>query len=168
MNILESYLKEISSIIKKNKKKLNLIKTNNFKGVNLEIPPPNIKSDLSTNICMVLSKLNKLDPNQLSTKVKDLIKENISDFKHVEIAGPGFININLSQSALITIINNILNLDDKYFIDVKNKLIGLMYCYLIDKKIKYKFKLNLKNLFNIITIYYHYPNLLLKKIFRSS
>ncbi len=66
------------------------------------------------------------------------------------------------------IINNILNLDDKYFIDVKNKLIGLMYCYLIDKKIKYKFKLNLKNLFNIITIYYHYPNLLLKKIFRSS
>ncbi len=118
MNILESYLKEISSIIKKNKKKLNLIKTNNFKGVNLEIPPPNIKSDLSTNICMVLSKLNKLDPNQLSTKVKDLIKENISDFKHVEIAGPGFININLSQSALITIINNILN-ENKLYGSVK-------------------------------------------------
>ena len=93
MNIFESYLIKISKLIKKNQKELNLIETNNFRGVTLEIPPTKIKFDLSTNICMVLAKLNKINPNELSTKVKDLIQKNISDFKDLEIAGPGFLNI---------------------------------------------------------------------------
>ena len=52
MNIFESYLKEIFSLIKK-KKKLDLKSINDFKGVNLEIPPLNIDSDLSSNLCMI-------------------------------------------------------------------------------------------------------------------
>ena len=117
MNIFESYLKKISNLIKKNQKELNLIETNNFRGVTLEIPPTKIKFDLSTNICMVLAKLNKINPNELSTKVKDLIQKNISDFKDLEIAGPGFLNIILSKKALSDIINSIFN---------QNKLFGSM------------------------------------------
>ena len=117
MNIFESYLIKISNLIKKNQKELNLIETNNFRGVTLEIPPSKIKSDLSTNICMVLAKLNKINPNELSTKVKDLIQKNISDFKDLEIAGPGFLNIILSKKALSDIINSIFN---------QNKLFGSM------------------------------------------
>ena len=109
MNIFETYLKEILNLIKTNQKELDLQKTNNFKGVVLEIPPSNISLDLSSNICMVLAKLNRLDPNKLALKVKDLIKKNLSDFKEVEIAKPGFININLSDNALTTIINSIFN-----------------------------------------------------------
>ena len=108
MNIFESYLKKILSLIKKNQNKLNLREVNNFKGVNLEIPPVNFNEDLSSNICMVLAKINKLDPNELATKVQALIKANIKDFKDVKIAGPGFINIDLSNDALIKIINKIL------------------------------------------------------------
>jgi len=114
MNIFESYLKEILSLIKKNQNKLNLREVNNFKGVNLEIPPVNFNEDLSSNICMVLAKINKLDPNELATKVQALIKANIKDFKDVKIAGPGFINIDLSNDALIKIINKILK-DSSYF-----------------------------------------------------
>ncbi len=117
MNIFESYLIKISKLIKKNQKELNLIETNNFRGVTLEIPPTKIKFDLSTNICMVLAKLNKINPNELSTKVKDLIQKNISDFKDLEIAGPGFLNIILSKKALSDIINSIFN---------QNKLFGSM------------------------------------------
>ena len=117
MNIFESYLKKISNLIKKNQKELNLIETDNFRGVTLEIPPTKIKFDLSTNICMVLAKLNKINPNELSTKVKDLIQKNISDFKDLEIAGPGFLNIILSKKALSDIINSIFN---------QNKLFGSM------------------------------------------
>ncbi len=109
MNIFDSYLKEILNLIKTNKKKLDLKDINNFKGVNLEIPPPNINSDLSTNICMILAKLNNLDPNKLASNVREIIKANIEDFKKVEIAKPGFININLSNNALIKIINNIFS-----------------------------------------------------------
>ena len=117
MNIFESYLIKISNLIKKNQKELNLIDTDNFRGVTLEIPPTKIKFDLSTNICMVLAKLNKINPNELSTKVKDLIQKNISDFKDLEIAGPGFLNIILSKKALSDIINSIFN---------QNKLFGSM------------------------------------------
>ena len=46
MNIFESYQKEILSLIKKNQNKLNLNEINNFKGVNLEIPPVNYNEDL--------------------------------------------------------------------------------------------------------------------------
>ena len=114
MNIFESYLKEILSLIKKNQNKLNLNEINNFKGVNLEIPPVNFNEDLSTNICMVLAKINKLNPNELATKVQALIKANIKDFKDVKIAGPGFINIDLSNDALVKIINKIFK-DSSYF-----------------------------------------------------
>ena len=114
MNIFESYLQDITSLIKKNQKKLNLKQTNNFKGVNLEIPPPNIGSDLSCNICMILAKPNNLDPNKLALKVKDLIRGYISDFKDIEIAKPGFLNINLSNEAYSNIINNIFLEDNKF------------------------------------------------------
>ena len=114
MNIFESYLKEILSLIKKNQNKLNLNEINNFKGVNLEIPPVNFNEDLSSNICMVLAKINKLNPNELATKVQSLIKANIKDFKDVKIAGPGFINIDLSNDALVKIINKIFK-DSSYF-----------------------------------------------------
>ena len=107
MNIFEIYLKKILTLIKKNQKKLDLKETNNFKGVSLELPPSNIDSDLSSNISMILAKLNKKDPNKLSLNITDLLKKNITDFKKVEIAGPGFININLSDKALISIINKI-------------------------------------------------------------
>ncbi len=114
MNIFESYLKDITSLIKKNKKKLNLKETNSFKGVNLEIPPPNIGSDLSCNICMILAKPNNLDPNKLAVQVRDLIIGYISDFKDIEIAKPGFLNINLSNEAYFNIINNIFLEDNKF------------------------------------------------------
>ena len=71
MNIFESYLKEIFSLIKKNKKELDLKSINDFKGVNLEIPPLNIDSDLSSNLCMILAKVNKMDPKKRTKTVSN-------------------------------------------------------------------------------------------------
>ena len=81
MNIFENYLKKIQDLIKKNQKKLELKNIDNVKGINLEIPPSNINSDLSSNICMILAKVNKLNPNKLALSIKDLIKSNIKDFE---------------------------------------------------------------------------------------
>ena len=114
MNIFDRYLKEILNLIKKDQKKLNLKDFNKFKGIYFEIPPSNFDSDLSTNICLILAKLNKLDPKKLAVKIKALITENISDFKNIEIAGPGFLNIQLSENALIDIINNIFEEGKNY------------------------------------------------------
>ncbi len=108
MNIFDSYLKEILNLIQENQKKLNIKEINKFKGVSLEIPPANFASDLSSNICMILAKLNNVDSKKLALKIKELITENIRDFKNVEVAGPGFINLSLTNKALISIINKII------------------------------------------------------------
>ena len=82
MNVFDNYLNKILNLVKKNQSKLGLKEFNKFKGINLEIPPSNFDSDLSTNICMILGKLNNLDPKKLAVLVTELITKNISDFKN--------------------------------------------------------------------------------------
>ena len=114
MNIFEDYLEKILNLIKINQQKLDLKNVDNLKGINLEIPPSNIESDLSSNICMILAKTNKLNPIELAKKLRELIKANIKDFERIEIAKPGFLNIYLSNKAIINIINNIFEENQNY------------------------------------------------------
>jgi arginyl-tRNA synthetase len=108
MNIFEEYLKKISTLIIENKKILELNNLNNFKGVTVETPPSKFNFDLSCNACLVLGKYNKINPKVLADKLKDLIIKNLKDFKNVEIASPGFLNLKLTDEALIHHINKIL------------------------------------------------------------
>ena len=108
MNIFENYLKEIENLILENKSQLSLKNISNLKDVTLEIPPAQFNFDLSCNLAMVLGKSNKLNPKDLAQKLKKLFLRNIAYFSEIEIAGPGFININLSNSALIKNITLIL------------------------------------------------------------
>ena len=73
MNIFDKFLKEIKSVILKNEKNLNLLIFNDFKGVVVESPPEKFDYDLSCNVCMVLSKLNNQNSNDIAEKI---IKEN--------------------------------------------------------------------------------------------
>ena len=108
MNVFEYHLTEIRNLIfsKKDVLKLNLI--DNFKGVNLEVPPDKFNYDLSCNIAMVLGKKNKIDPKILAAKLKEIFLNKIKNFSEIEIAGPGFLNIKLTKNALLNNINSIL------------------------------------------------------------
>ena len=107
MNIFENYLSKINRIILDNKDNLNLNSTDNLRSVNLEVPPEHFNFDLSTNVSLVLSKVNKIDPNNLAKNIKKLLLENINYFEIIEIAGPGFLNIKLSKEGLAFNINEI-------------------------------------------------------------
>ena len=109
MNIFEHHLSEIKKIIHSEKDSLNLEVIENLQGVNLEIPPEQFNFDLSCNIAMVLGKKNKINPKTLALKLKDIFIAKIDNFSEIDIAGPGFLNIKLSKSALINNINAILN-----------------------------------------------------------
>ena len=61
MNIFELYLDKIKSIIIELNKKGELLIPESFNGINAEIPPPKFDCDISTNVAMVLSKLNLLE-----------------------------------------------------------------------------------------------------------
>ena len=127
MNIFENYLSKINDIILDNKEDLNLNHTDNLKSVNLEVPPDHFNFDLSTNICLVLSKLNKIDPNNLAKDIKKLLLENINHFEVIEIAGPGFLNIKLSKEGLASNINEIFQNKETFGSKKSNKTYNIEF-----------------------------------------
>ena len=118
MNIFEEYLKKINTLVDKNKEILKLDNLNNFKGIVVETPPEEFNFDLSSNASLVLAKINKINPKELANKMKDLILKNLSDFEKIDIAGPGFLNLKLTNKSLISNINKIL--ENKKFYGKKN------------------------------------------------
>ena len=127
MNIFEYHLTEIKNLILLKKNNLKLDYIDNFKGVNLEIPPEQFNFDLSCNIAMVLGKKNKIDSKSLALKLKDIFLDKINNFSQVEIAGPGFLNIKLSQSALLKNINTILYKSEVYGSNKNNKTYNIEF-----------------------------------------
>ena len=127
MNIFEYHLTEIKNLILLKKNNLKLDYIDNFKGVNLEVPPEQFNFDLSCNIAMVLGKKNKIDSKSLALKLKDIFLDKINNFSQVEIAGPGFLNIKLSQSALLKNINSILYNSEVYGSHKNNKTYNIEF-----------------------------------------
>ncbi len=107
MNIFDNYLLIINELIEKNKLSLKINSLDNLKNVNLEVPPEHLNFDLSTNISLVLSKKNNLNPKLLANEIKKLFLKNISHFEIVEVAGPGFINIKLTKEGIIKNVKDI-------------------------------------------------------------
>jgi len=114
MNIFKHHLKEIKNLILINKKILKLENIDNLSNVSLEIPPEQFNFDLSCNIAMILGKSNKINPKDLAKIIKEIFLEKIINFSSIEIAGPGFLNIKLSKTALINNINAIIESNKAY------------------------------------------------------
>ena len=114
MNIFDNYLSKINEIITDNKKLLKLTTLDNIVNINLEVPPDHLDYDLSSNVSLVLAKTNKLNPINLASEIKDLLLRKESHFEKIDVAGPGFINIKLSNDALVFNINKILKIKDTY------------------------------------------------------
>ncbi len=127
MNIFEYYLDKINKIILDNKSNLNLNHLDDLKNVNLEVPPEHINFDLSSNVCLVLSKANKINPNQLAKEIKNLLLKNMSHFERVEVAGPGFLNIRLSGKGLILNINEIFRNKESYGSKKSNEIYNVEF-----------------------------------------
>ncbi len=127
MNIFENYLTKINKVILDNQNLLNLDNIENIKNVNLEVPPSNFNFDLSSNIALVLSKANKINPGELAKTIKKLLSNNINHFEKIEIAGPGFLNIKLSKEGLLYNITNILNFRDTYGSKKSNQLYNIEF-----------------------------------------
>jgi len=127
MNIFDNHLKEIQNLILMNKKKLKLENIDNLRNVNLEIPPEQFNFDLSCNIAMVLGKSNNLNPKDLAKKIREIFLKQIINFSAIEIAGPGFLNIKLSKTALINNINAIIESNKVYGSNKTNKTYNIEF-----------------------------------------
>ena len=121
MNIFELYLDKIKSIIVDLNKNNQLEIPESFNGINAEIPPPKFDCDISTNVAMVLSKINKTSPLQLAEKLAPEIKNKDSEIETISVAKPGFINIKFKPSYWSNFIKNITDNADSFGINEKEK-----------------------------------------------
>ena len=121
MNLFINYLTEIKKTILKHKDLKIFMFKKNFSNIIIEKPPENFDFDFSSNIALVLAKVNKKNPREIAAKIKDAISKEIDDFSTIEVAGPGFLNIKLTKKAWIKNINNIFKNKKKFGSNKKRK-----------------------------------------------
>ncbi len=109
MNIFENYLLKIEKIIKSAHKDNLLELPDNLSGINVDIPPAKFTGDISTNVAMVLSKINKKTPLEVARQIADLIKDSDNNIDEISIEKPGFINLKFKNEFWNGFILDVLN-----------------------------------------------------------
>lgn len=82
--------------------------------VMVERPRDPKMGDYSTNIAMRLAKTLHKKPVDIANELVESLKKNLTDASDISVAGPGFINFKINESALSACINNILSEGKNY------------------------------------------------------
>ena len=93
MNIFEQCLDKIKEILSTLSSNGDLILPDTLNGITAEIPPSKFDSDISTNVAMVLSKINNKSPLDLASILAEKIKKEDKFIEEISVVKPGFINI---------------------------------------------------------------------------
>ncbi len=98
MNLFLEYNKRIFAYLNELNDKKLIIVPKDLKGLTVELPPKGNHAHMSCNAAMVLSKINKKPPIEIAQILKKFFLNNFNEFDKIEIAKPGFININFKNS----------------------------------------------------------------------
>ena len=94
MNLFSNYQKRFLHYLKSLEKKKIIDLPNNLKSLTVELPPKGHKADMSCNVAMILAKFNQKTPLDLANILKKNFLENFKEFEKIDVAKPGFLNIN--------------------------------------------------------------------------
>ncbi len=119
MNIFDKYLDNIKKILLDLSKNGDLILPDTLDGITAEIPPSKFDSDISTNVAMVLSKLNKKSPIDLANILIEQMKETDKLIDEISIVKPGFINIKFKPIFWTNFIKEIIQNSETFGINNK-------------------------------------------------
>ena len=97
MNIFEQFLDKLKETLLDLSKDGDLILPDTLNGVTAEIPPSKFDSDISTNVAMVLSKINRRSPIDLANILSEKIKKKDKLIEEISVVKPGFINIKFKK-----------------------------------------------------------------------
>ena len=125
MNIFDKYLEIIYKLIKDESDKGKLILPDKLNSITVEIPPEKFDCDLSTNVAMVLGKINKKPPLILAEQIKKRLSE-VLDINEIKIVKPGFINIKLKNDYWGLFTKDILSNSKDFGVNLKEKKISYL------------------------------------------
>ncbi len=121
MNIFDQYLDKIKKIVLDLSKNEEIVLPEKLDGINTEIPPSKFNSDISTNVAMFLSKINKKSPIDLAKILSEEIKKNDKLIENISIVNPGFINIKFKPIFWTNFIEDLINNSKTFGINNKEK-----------------------------------------------
>lgn len=120
MNIFQHYLEKILNLLKEESQKKHIKLPTNLNSINVEIPPEKFDYDLSTNVALILSKINQKTPSEIGEYLRGILnKDEFID--QVDIVKPGFINIKLKKIFWSNFIKQVLYNPDQYGINQNDK-----------------------------------------------
>ena len=121
MNIFNIYIEKIKKILAEQEEKGILLIPKNLDSIKVDIPPKNFDCDISTNVAMVLSKINNKSPIDLANQLIKLIKKKDANINSITVVKPGFINIKFQQIFWNEFLKNIINTKLDYGSNHNNK-----------------------------------------------
>ncbi len=119
MNIFDQYLDKLKEVLLDCSKNENLILPETLDGITAEIPPSKFESDISTNVAMVLSKINKKAPIDLANILSDKIKKKDQLIDNISVVKPGFINIKFKPIFWTNFVKEIIQNSKSFGINTK-------------------------------------------------
>ena len=99
MNIFDIYLDKIKKLVTTLNKDNEIEIPDSLNGINVDIPPPKFDCDISTNVAMVLAKINQKPPIDLANQLSELIKKD--DKKIIETSLKTLSNLDYRSGNLI-------------------------------------------------------------------
>ena len=121
MNIFEIYLDKIKKLVIKLNKENIIEIPEPLNGINVDVPPSQFDCHISTNVAMVLSKLNKKSPIDLANQLSELIKKDDKNIYSINVAKPGFINIKFEGSFWNNFLKEIIDNHKTFGVNKKQK-----------------------------------------------
>jgi len=121
MNIFDIYLDKIKKLVTALNKEKEIEIPESLNGINVDIPPPKFDCDISTNVAMVLAKINKKSPIDLAKQLSGLIKKDDKNIHSINVAKPGFINIKFKGSFWNNFLKEVIDNQKDFGINKKQK-----------------------------------------------
>jgi arginyl-tRNA synthetase len=120
MNIFSQYTIKIKKLVNnlKNKGKIDL--PSNLDSVIVDIPPKKFLGDISCNVAMIISKINKKNPIDIANLISNEIKDKFDEVDEISVAKPGFLNLKFKNSFWNQFLKEIIQNKNCYGIDNQN------------------------------------------------
>ena len=97
MNVFDIYLEKIKNLVLELNKNNDILLPDTLDSINVDVTPVNLDFDISTNVSMVIAKINKKSPLGIADILIKYIKKKDEYIENISVAKPGFINIKFNN-----------------------------------------------------------------------
>ena len=112
MNIFDYYHSSLLKGLKDFEKKGAIKIPEKTNSISVEIPPDKFDADISTNVCMVLSGINKSKPKDIYENYVSKLLSKDDNLENFEIVNPGFVNLKFKKKFWNSFLEKIVQLKE--------------------------------------------------------